>query len=160
LGVLGGGLGGAAMAVLAALSPLNPFGGVALSAIGIPGEFFDEVFAHSDKDTVVKFAGCWVLYAVLVFLPFRFERVMLPSASPRRDLRILRTSIPMLALASGRYYRCRFGEKPGGLLGGLGEMMEAEWLGPIIAIGLLVALAALAHLLWRRIRRGNPLSSG
>jgi hypothetical protein len=155
---------GAVLAVLAALFPVWPDYGSPppvrgfVSGIAIAGECLGLLWDDRNGVTVGKFVAGWLFYAALVFLPFRVESLLLHDQNdssvrpPHRDSKILRTSIPMLTLAFVAYYRCRFGERPGGMDAGLGDEIAAEWLAPLMAIGLVVVLAALAHLLWRRLR--------
>jgi hypothetical protein len=153
---------GAVLAVLAALFPVWPDYGSPppvrgfVSGVAIAGEVLGGLLDDRNGVTVAKFVAGWLFYAALVFLPFRVESLLLPAQNdssvrpPHRDSKILRTSLPMLTLAFVAYYRCRFRATPGDA--GLGDEIAAEWLAPLIAIGLLAMLAALAHMLWRKLR--------
>jgi len=153
---------GAMLAVLAAVFPVWPDYGSPppvrgfVSGIAIAGEFLGRLLDDRNGATVAKFVADWLFYAALVFLPFRVEGLLLPAQNdssvrpPPRDSKILRTSIPMLTLAFVAYYRCRFRATPGE--DGFGDEIAAEWLAPLIVIGLVVVLAALAHMLWRKLR--------
>ena len=61
-------------------------------------------------------------------------------------------SLTKLALTGIFYCWCRFREKPGGIDAGVGDLIVTDWPGPLIAIGVSVAIAATVHVAWRRLR--------
>ena len=122
-----------------------------LGGLAIPG-------GPDPGGVVTKFLGCWLLYAVLVFVPFQIEyRLPRPEHGWRglpliRESRVLRTSVPMLVLGSAFYCWLRFRPEPGGLDAGVGSMIVRDWLAPLLALGFMAALAALVVLLYGKVR--------
>jgi hypothetical protein len=86
---------GAVLAVVAALFPpvegqydAPPWVQLFMSGIGYPGEALGELWNARWGVTVAKLVADWLVYATLVFLPFRVESLLVRAEDPLTDSRI------------------------------------------------------------------------